>query len=70
MAYNDLRFTTSASADRVFTVDRGMPLFNTLVWGELLNLELQNLAWRNYTSVDGVVQSIFRYLEPLTRESV
>jgi len=46
---------------------KGVPLFNSHVWGRPLNSELQNLASKTRTSLYRVVHSIFRYIEPFRR---
>ena len=49
----------------LFFVSTGVPFLNAFFQGEALNLGLQNLAQETTeTSFCGVMQSIFRYLEP------
>jgi len=43
-----------------FSLSTQLPLYNTFVWGEPLNLRLWHLAsWTLATSLYGPVQSIF-----------
>jgi len=43
----------------------GVPLFNSLFWGESLNYGVRNLVYENWKHHCRVVQDVFGYIEPV-----